>query len=187
MTVSGTWMSANKPTKNTVTGIDTDIDSSLVLTSMNRPRARGQTAASYDLRPLRRPGLADGLVEPHHVAKRVHDLEGPVAPPLHGQRVRDLYAFLLEFLVVGRDVGDFQIDLHRLLSAARLGRRQVVMGSRKHEPRAVQDDGDEVELAVLSEHAHDVIETERVNEEIPGLVRRFHRDDRQDMLCACFH
>src|SRR5712691_12614103 len=85
--------------------------------------------ASYDLRALRRPGLADGLVEPHLVAKRIHDLEGPVAPPLHGQRVRDLHAFLLEFLVVGRDVGDFQVDLHRLLPTACLRRRLVVVGS----------------------------------------------------------
>src|SRR6266849_10681555 len=45
--------------------------------------------ASYDLRALRRPRLTDRLVEPHLVAKRVHDLEGPVAPPLHGQRVGD--------------------------------------------------------------------------------------------------
>src|SRR6266513_3581033 len=95
MTVSGTWMSANKPTKNTVTGIDTDIDSSLVLTSMSRPRARGRTTASYDLRALRRPGLTDGLVEPHLVSEWVHDLEGSVAPPLHGQRVRDFHALLL--------------------------------------------------------------------------------------------
>src|SRR5207247_9347932 len=59
-------------------------------------------SASHDLRSFRRPGLADGLVEPHLVAERVHDLEGLVAPPLSGQRVGDPHALLLELFVVGR-------------------------------------------------------------------------------------
>src|SRR5260221_6610343 len=141
---------------------------------------------SDDLRALGWPRLADGFIAPDLVAARVHHLERLVAPPLNRQRVGDLCALLLlELIVVRDDIGDLEVDLHGLLRGSRIATRGLAGSARKHDARAIPDDGAEVELTILADHAHHVVEAERVDIIAADLVDGLDGDDGHHFLAYC--
>ena len=134
-------------------------------------------AEANELRALRRLRLRYVRVEPDLVTVRIEDLECPVSPPLHRQRVADRDSLLLQSVVQAIDVVDFEVDFNGLLADCR---PRSTGCPREHDPGLAQDDGTEIELPVLADHAHDMLESQPVHIEVPRIVHRSHRDDRHD-------
>src|SRR5258708_27866571 len=147
-----------------------------------RPASGSSNGISDDLRTLRWLRLRHSLVEPDLVSVRVHDLEGLVAPPLGGEPLGDLDAILLQTRVVRVDVCDLEVDRDGLFlhACVRCGAR--VLGTCEHQPGAAHHDADKVELAILAEYPHDMVETQGLDVEVARLVYGFDVDDWHDLL-----
>jgi hypothetical protein len=106
------------------------------------------------------------------------DRERAIAPPLGREGVRDLDAPRPERVVVGLHVLDFDVDLDGPLAFRPRRPRHLLLRSREHDPDARPDHSEEVEPAILADHAHDVLEPQLLGVEAVDLVDRVHRDDR---------
>src|SRR5260370_2473224 len=147
-----------------------------------RVASASSNGISDDLRTGRWLRLRHRLVEPDLVSVRVHDLEGLVAPPLGGEPFRDLDAILLQARVVRVDVCDLEVDLDGLFLPACARRGARVLGACEHQPGAAHHDANKVELSILAQHPHDVIETQALDVQVARLVYAFDVDDWHDLL-----
>src|SRR5688572_1612276 len=136
--------------------------------------------ASDDLRALGRLGLGDRLVEPELVSVGILNGEGPVAPPLGGERRRDADAGPLQLVVIGVDVLHLHVDLDRTLVGRRRRTGHPLLRAPQHDPHTRPHHRHDVEPAVLPDDTHHVLEAQLLRVEAVELVDRVHRDDRHD-------